>query len=64
MQKLTVSNRLTEARGERTRREVAEELKIPYSTMRAYEKGWRRPPDDVKIRLAEYYHLTVQDLFY
>lgn len=64
MQKLTVSNRLIEARGNRTRAEVARDLGIPYSTMHAYEKGWRRPTDGVKIRLAEYYHMTVQELFY
>lgn len=59
-----VSNRLAEARGKRTCKSVAKELGIPYSTMRAYEKGWRRPPDNVKVRFAEYYRMTVQELFY
>ena len=57
-------NRLAEARGEKPCTVVARELGIPYSTMRAYEKGRRRPPDRVKVRLAEFYHTTVQELFY
>lgn len=59
-----VSNRLEEKRGKRTIRSVCNDLCIPYSTLRSYEKGWRRPPDKVKVRLAEYYHTTVQELFY
>ena len=59
-----VTNRLAEARGKKPCKAVAEELGIPYQTMRSYEKGWRRPPDKVKVKLAEYYHVTVQELFF
>lgn len=61
-----VGMRLTQLRMERgqTRAYVARQLKLPYATLNAYETGFRGVPDQMKVRLADYYGLTVQELFF
>ena len=59
-----IAERLVKARGKKQRTTVAEELGIPYSTMCAYESGDRRPSDKTKKKLADYYGMTIQELFY
>ena len=56
--------RLQALRGIRTRRGVAKELGISYSALSNYECGVRIPTDDVKVRIADYYGKTVQEIFY
>ena len=58
--------RLTHLRKERgqTRAYVARQLGVPYSTLVSYESGVRTPPDRMKIRLAEYFGMSVGDLFF
>ena len=60
----TVPERLIEARGGRTQQEVADAVGIVRSTLGMYETGDRVPKDPIKIRLADYYGESVQDLFY
>ncbi len=61
---IAIGKRLIELRGVRTRTGVAKELGIGYSSLCNYENGERIPPDDVKVKIAEYYGVTVQELFY
>lgn len=63
MQK-TVSEKLIALRGERTQTEIAEAIGVARSTYSMYESGQRIPRDEVKIRLAELYDVTVQELFF
>ena len=56
--------RLRKMRGIRTRRGVAIELGISYRTLTSYETGERVPSDLTKVKLADYYNTTVEDLFY
>jgi DNA-binding XRE family transcriptional regulator len=44
--------------------EVANALHISESTLRAYENGARNPSDQVKIDIAKYYKVTVENLFF
>ena len=60
----TVPERLIEARGCRTQQEVADAVGIVRSALGMYETGDRVPKDPIKIRLADYYGESVQDLFY
>lgn len=60
----SIGERLVTARGARTRKKVSDDLNIPYSTMCAYEKNERRPSDKIKRKIAAYYEMTVQELFY
>lgn len=61
---MTVAERLIEARGERTREAVAKAVGISLSAISMYECGARVPRDEIKVKLADYYHRSVQDLFF
>nr|DAX52057.1 MAG TPA: helix-turn-helix domain protein [Caudoviricetes sp.] len=39
-------------------------VKVAPSTLTAYELGDRTPRDDVKKRIAKYYGMTVEDIFF
>ena len=64
MNKQEIATRLRNARGNRTRKEVAEAIGISVSALNMYEFQQRVPKDDIKIKLANYYGLSVQELFY
>lgn len=55
---------LVRLRGKKTRKEVAESVGITERALQSYELGERIPRDDVKQRLAEYYHRTVGHIFF
>lgn len=41
---------------------TAEELGIPYTTYVSYEKGAREPNSEMLVKIAEYYHTTIDFL--
>lgn len=55
--------KLIELRGERSQEEVSKALGISVSALSMYEQGNRIPRDEVKIRMANYYGITIEDLF-
>lgn len=55
---------LVRLRGSKTQEKVAKDLGIATSTLGMYETEKRIPRDSVKIKIAEYYHVTVQDIFF
>ena len=59
-----IGQRLAELRGERTQQEVASSIGISVSALSMYEVGERIPRDNIKIRLSNYYHCPVADLFF
>lgn len=61
---MTVAARLVAARGEQRREDVAKAVGISVSAIAMYENGERIPRDEIKVRLADYYNTTVQDLFF
>lgn len=56
--------RLVKLRGEKSQAEVAKALGIATSTLGMYETEQRMPRDSIKIALAEYYHTSVQKIFF
>ena len=64
MSKKTVGDRLLKLRGERRREEVAAAVGISSSALGKYEQGNRMPRDEIKVRLAKYYSVSVQELFF
>lgn len=60
----SVGSRLRKLRGIRTRTGVSRETGIPYSTIQAYESGTREPNGDTKQKLAEYYGVPVDEIFF
>ena len=60
---IEMGKRLRDVRGIRTKKGVSRELGIPYSTLCSYESGTRCPPPAVRIRIADYYGVSVESLF-
>ena len=58
-----ISKRLIQLRGEKTQEEVAKAVGISKSALSMYENGSRIPRDEIKIRIAKYYHKSVQAIF-
>ena len=61
---MTTGEKLPNARGELRRADVAKEAGISLSALQMYENDARVPRDHIKVRLAEIYGKTVQELFY
>ena len=59
-----VGRRLREIRGIRTRSGVSRQTGIPYSSLQSYEDGTREPSGDTKQKLAEYYGVSVEEIFF
>ena len=61
---MTIAERLVQARGNIPRDIVANAVGISLSAISMYENGQRVPRDEIKVKLADYYHTTVQALFF
>ena len=61
---MSVAERLIRARGDKKREEVAKAIGVSLSAIAMYENGRRVPRDETKIKFANYYGTTVQDLFF
>ncbi len=64
MDSMKVGKRLVELRGNRSQETVARSVGISVSSLSMYETGLRNPRDEVKLRLAEYYRKSVQEIFF
>ncbi|MEM5650769.1 helix-turn-helix transcriptional regulator [Bacillus cereus] len=58
-----VAENLINLRNGRSREEVAKAVGISISTLQMYENGQRIPRDNIKIKLANFYGVTVQTIF-
>lgn len=56
--------KLRKLRGDRTIQEIASAVGVSRSAMQMYELGERVPRDEVKVRIAEFYGETVQNIFF
>ena len=59
-----IAEKLIELRGEKGRKEVAVSVGISVSALAMYERGERIPRDKIKLRLAQYYCVSVEELFF
>lgn len=59
-----IGERLRVLRGIRTQGVVSEGTGLSQARISNYEHGLRIPNDDAKIALANFFGVTVQDLFY
>lgn len=64
IQKETTGMMLRKLRGDNTQEEIASALGITKSSWAMYERDERVPRDEVKIRIANFFGKTVQELFY
>lgn len=61
---MTTGQKLKALRGEKSQQKVSADLKITKSALAMYERDKRIPRDEIKVRIAEYYGVTVQSLFF
>lgn len=64
MDSKTIGKRLAKLRGNKTQSEVTSAIGISDSALSSYECGERIPRDSIKIKIAAYYGVTVQSLFF
>jgi putative transcriptional regulator len=64
LNKELIAKKIFNLRGHKTREEVANDLDISLSALQMYENGQRVPKDEIKIKIANYYGLTVQEIFF
>lgn len=61
---MTTGEKLRNLRGKKSKRMVAEELGISFSSYVKYERNERIPRDDIKAKIAKYFRTSVQDIFF
>ncbi len=59
-----IAQKLVELRGKKTIKEVADANGISVSALSMYEAAKRIPRDEIKVRLANYYGVNVETLFF
>lgn len=59
-----IGARLLKLRGVRSREEVANAIGVSISAISMYENGERIPRDEIKLKIADFYHESVQELFF
>lgn len=66
MQTEKIATRLVQLRKSRgeTQKEVADAIGVETMTISYYESGQRIPRDEIKIKLANHYDVSVQTLFF
>ena len=61
---MSIGAKLRELRGEKTQEQVANAIGITKSAYAMYERDERVPRDEVKKKIANFYHTTVGILFF
>lgn len=56
--------KLKQLRGNKSQDFIAKELGITKSAWAMYERNERMPRDEIKIRIAQYFGKSVQDIFF
>ena len=62
--KKAIGHKLRELRGEKTMQQVADDIGISKSAINMYENGERIPRDEIKVKFARYYGLSVESIFF
>ena len=64
MDKKKIAANLKALRGSTSQTEVAKAIGVTVACLSNYEQGIRVPRDEVKIRIADYYGVTVESIFF
>ena len=59
-----ISAKLIKLRGNLSREKVCSDVGISFSALQSYETGVRIPKYEIKVKLAKYYGVTVQSIFF
>ena len=58
-----IGEKLKALRGERTQSEIATAIDVTTMAISQYERGERIPNDEIKIRIANYFHKGIEEIF-
>lgn len=58
------NEQLKKLRGSMSQDEISRKIGITKSSWAMYERGERVPRDEVKIKIANYFNKTVQEIFF
>ena len=61
---MTTGEKLRQLRADSSIRELTSALGITYQSYWNYENGSQVPRDDIKLKIAQYYGLTVDEIFF
>ncbi len=61
---MSYGEKLRELRGAKSQESVARAVGITKSAWAMYERNERVPRDEVKVRIADHFHRTVQEIFF
>lgn len=61
---MSTGQKLKELRGKKTQQEIADDIGITKSSLAMYERNERVPRDEVKVKIADYFGVSIQFLFY
>lgn len=64
MDRNKIGDRLRELRGGMSRSDLGAALGITEQAILNYEFGYRVPTDDLKVKIAEFFHKSVQEIFF
>jgi putative transcriptional regulator len=64
LNKERIAEILVTLRGNRSREEVAKALGISVSALQMYENAKRVPKDEIKLKIANYYGVPVESIFF
>jgi len=59
-----IGEKLKELRGDRTLDEVSKSIGVSISALGMYETGQRIPRDEIKLKIADYYRVGVEKIFF
>ena len=59
-----MNNKLVKLRGTRTQEEIANAIGISISAIGMYETGQRVPRDEIKVKLSNFYNVSIESLFF
>ena len=61
---MSYGEKFRELRGAKSQESVARAVGITKSAWAMYERNERVPRDEVKVRIADHFHRTVQEIFF
>lgn len=62
--KMSIGAKLRNLRGEKTQEQVATAIGVTKSAYAMYERDERVPRDEIKKKIADFYHTTVGIIFF
>lgn len=64
MNTLKIGNELKKLRGNKTQEEIADAIGVSSAAIGMYERGERIPRDEIKVKLANYFNVSIESIFF